>query len=175
MLQRLLKQMQVDLGQVAMTAHSGVAARDALLRHEVDAVFMVAAPSAPGIGALLSARGVHLASLRRTAAISERNNYLENRLLPEDTLGAGQPPGDTPVLTTPTHLLVRQDLDPALKRLAAAVAMEVHGGAGYMRDSAVERFYRDVRVFRIYEGTTQIQQLIIGKELARRFREGELG
>lgn len=129
MLQRLLKQMQVDLGQVAMTAHSGVAARDALLRHEVDAVFMVAAPSAPGIGALLSARGVHLASLRRTAAISERNNYLENRLLPEDTLGPGQPPADTPVLTTPTHLLVRQDLDPALKRLAAAVAMEVHGGA----------------------------------------------
>jgi acyl-CoA dehydrogenase len=54
-------------------------------------------------------------------------------------------------------------------------AVQIHGGAGYMRDSAVERFYRDVRVFRIYEGTTQIQQLIIGKELARRFREGELG
>jgi TRAP-type uncharacterized transport system substrate-binding protein len=70
MLQRLLKQMHVDLGQVALTAHSGVAARDALLRHEVDAVFMVAAPSAPGIAALLAARGVHLASLRRTAAIS---------------------------------------------------------------------------------------------------------
>lgn len=52
-------------------------------------------------------------------------------------------------------------------------AVQIHGGAGYMRDSAVERFYRDVRVFRIYEGTTQIQQLIIGKELARRFREGE--
>jgi acyl-CoA dehydrogenase len=37
-----------------------------------------------------------------------------------------------------------------------------------MRDSAVERFYRDVRVFRIYEGTTQIQQIIIGKELMKR-------
>lgn len=47
-------------------------------------------------------------------------------------------------------------------------AVQIHGGAGYMRDSAVERFYRDVRLFRIYEGTTQIQQMIIGKELVRR-------
>lgn len=47
-------------------------------------------------------------------------------------------------------------------------AVQIHGGAGYIRDSAVERFYRDVRLFRIYEGTTQIQQIIIGRELARR-------
>lgn len=46
-------------------------------------------------------------------------------------------------------------------------AVQIHGGAGYMRDSAVERFYRDVRLFRIYEGTTQIQQLIIGRHLVR--------
>ncbi|NNM71612.1 acyl-CoA dehydrogenase family protein [Enterovirga aerilata] len=47
-------------------------------------------------------------------------------------------------------------------------AVQIHGGAGYMRDSAVERFYRDVRLFRIYEGTTQIQQVIIGRELMKR-------
>ena len=47
-------------------------------------------------------------------------------------------------------------------------AVQIHGGAGYMRDSAVERLYRDVRVFRIYEGTTQIQQVIIGRELTKR-------
>lgn len=47
-------------------------------------------------------------------------------------------------------------------------AVQIHGGAGYMRATPIERFYRDVRVFRIYEGTTQIQQLIIGRELARR-------
>jgi acyl-CoA dehydrogenase len=47
-------------------------------------------------------------------------------------------------------------------------AVQIHGGTGYMRTSAVERFYRDVRVFRIYEGTTQIQQMIIGKELTKR-------
>jgi acyl-CoA dehydrogenase len=50
-------------------------------------------------------------------------------------------------------------------------AVQIHGGAGYMRDSAVERFYRDVRVFRIYEGTTQIQQIIIGKELIKRMAD----
>ena len=44
-------------------------------------------------------------------------------------------------------------------------AIQIHGGAGYMRDSVVERFYRDVRLFRIYEGTTQIQQTLIGKAL----------
>jgi acyl-CoA dehydrogenase len=47
-------------------------------------------------------------------------------------------------------------------------AVQIHGGAGYMRGTAVERFYRDVRLFRIYEGTTQIQQIIIGKELVKR-------
>jgi acyl-CoA dehydrogenase len=51
-------------------------------------------------------------------------------------------------------------------------AVQIHGGAGYMRGCAVERLYRDVRVYRILEGTTQIQQIIIGKELARRIDQG---
>jgi acyl-CoA dehydrogenase len=45
--------------------------------------------------------------------------------------------------------------------------VQVHGGSGYMRDYPVERFFRDVRLFRLYEGTTQIQQLIIGRHLVR--------
>jgi len=44
-------------------------------------------------------------------------------------------------------------------------AVQIHGGAGYIKDYAVERFYRDVRLFRIYEGTSQIQQLIIAREM----------
>ena len=46
-------------------------------------------------------------------------------------------------------------------------AVQIHGGAGYMRGVAVERIYRDARLFRIYEGTSQIQQLVIAAELTR--------
>ncbi len=50
-------------------------------------------------------------------------------------------------------------------------AVQIHGGAGYMSEYVVERFYRDVRLFRIYEGTSQIQQLVIAREM-RRAHEG---
>lgn len=46
-------------------------------------------------------------------------------------------------------------------------AVQIFGGAGYMAEYPVERFYRDVRLFRIFEGTTQIQQLVIARELLR--------
>jgi acyl-CoA dehydrogenase len=54
----------------------------------------------------------------------------------------------------------------ALGRIADR-AVQVHGGAGYMDDHAVARLYRDVRLFRLYEGTTQIQQLVIAREMLR--------
>jgi acyl-CoA dehydrogenase len=47
-------------------------------------------------------------------------------------------------------------------------AVQIHGGAGYMNASKVERFYRDVRVLRIYEGTSQVQQVIIARDLLRK-------
>ncbi|MGA2009804.1 MAG: acyl-CoA dehydrogenase family protein [Solirubrobacteraceae bacterium] len=46
-------------------------------------------------------------------------------------------------------------------------AVQIHGGTGYMRGVPVERFYRDARLFRIYEGTSQIQQLVIAAEMLR--------
>lgn len=46
-------------------------------------------------------------------------------------------------------------------------ALQIFGGAGYMRDYPIEQLYRDVRVLRIYEGTSQIQQLIIAKHMIR--------
>lgn len=49
-------------------------------------------------------------------------------------------------------------------------AVQIHGGAGYMAEYAVERFYRDVRLFRIFEGTSQIQQLVIARNMIRRAR-----
>jgi acyl-CoA dehydrogenase len=48
-------------------------------------------------------------------------------------------------------------------------AVQVHGGAGYMHGIAAERFYRDVRLFRIYEGTSQIQQLVIARAVLKQF------
>ena len=50
----------------------------------------------------------------------------------------------------------------------ADLAEQVHGGSGYMREVAVERIYRDVRLMRLYEGTSEIQRLIIGGGLVRR-------
>jgi alkylation response protein AidB-like acyl-CoA dehydrogenase len=47
----------------------------------------------------------------------------------------------------------------------ANVAIQVHGGSGYVDDYPVERYFRDVRVTTLYEGTSQIQKLIIGRAL----------
>jgi len=47
-------------------------------------------------------------------------------------------------------------------------SVQIHGGAGYVSDYAAERFYRDVRLFRIYEGTSQIQQLVIARNMIKR-------
>jgi acyl-CoA dehydrogenase len=49
----------------------------------------------------------------------------------------------------------------------ADLAVQVHGGTGYMREVPVERIYRDVRLLRLYEGTSEIQRLIIGGNLLR--------
>ena len=46
-------------------------------------------------------------------------------------------------------------------------AVQIHGGSGYIRGIPVERLYRDVRLFRIYEGTSQIQQLVIAREMLK--------
>lgn len=81
----------------------------------------------------------------------------------------------------------RADRGEAILRKAAAAKMfasetcgrvadrcvQVHGGAGYLAEYAAERFFRDARILRIYEGTTQIMQLQIAKHLLREFeREG---
>jgi acyl-CoA dehydrogenase len=49
----------------------------------------------------------------------------------------------------------------------ADLAVQVHGGTGYMRGVAVERIYRDIRLLRLFEGTSEIQRLIIGGGLVK--------
>lgn len=53
----------------------------------------------------------------------------------------------------------------------ADTAVQIHGGAGYISEYSVERFYRDVRLFRLYEGTSQIQMLVIAKQMLRDAQE----
>jgi acyl-CoA dehydrogenase len=50
---------------------------------------------------------------------------------------------------------------------AADAAVQIHGGMGYMKGTAVERFYRDLRLTRIYEGTSEILRLIVARELVK--------
>jgi len=51
----------------------------------------------------------------------------------------------------------------------ADMALQIHGGMGYMKECPVERFYRDVRLMRIYEGTSEIQKLVISREVLKAF------
>ena len=50
---------------------------------------------------------------------------------------------------------------------ANSLAIQVHGGYGYVSDFPVERIYRDVRVCQIYEGTSEVQKILIGRALAQ--------
>ncbi len=54
----------------------------------------------------------------------------------------------------------------------ADLAVQIHGGTGYMREVPVERIYREVRLLRLYEGTSEIQRLIIGGGLVKAARRG---
>ena len=66
------------------------------------------------------------------------------------------------------------DADAAMAKLYASEmaervcsdAIQVHGGYGYVSDFPVERIYRDVRVCQIYEGTSEVQKILIGRALA---------
>ena len=49
----------------------------------------------------------------------------------------------------------------------ASDAIQIHGGYGYVADFPVERIYRDVRVCQIYEGTSDIQRMLIAREIAK--------
>jgi alkylation response protein AidB-like acyl-CoA dehydrogenase len=51
-------------------------------------------------------------------------------------------------------------------------AVQIFGGRGYMRENAAERFYRELRVDRIWEGTSEMQRLIIARALVKRGLEG---
>jgi acyl-CoA dehydrogenase len=69
---------------------------------------------------------------------------------------------DTSIGPSSAKLFCSEMVDRAVDR-----AVQVHGGLGYLRSTPVERFYRDARLFRLYEGTSEVQRLIIGGALLR--------
>ncbi|UNC15194.1 acyl-CoA dehydrogenase [Acidiphilium multivorum] len=77
-----------------------------------------------------------------------------------DDSAAGAPVADLPMRASCAKMFCTEMVGRVADR-----AVQVHGGAGYMAEYKVERFYRDVRLLRLYEGTTQIQQMIIGRAL----------
>lgn len=127
---KLLDQARIELKSVTLSAESGPDAVAALEAGTVDAVFFVAAPESVTLKRLLAMPKAQLASIGKSAAIAERNPYLEPRLLAQGALGNGLPLKDTTLLTTTASLVAREDLHPALKRLALAVSAEVHTGGG---------------------------------------------
>jgi TRAP-type uncharacterized transport system substrate-binding protein len=129
---QLLEQVRLQPKDWVDSDKVGMEAARALTQGQLDAMVLVAAPQSPVVRALIQAPGVYLVQLRRSAALTERLPYLQPRLLPQGTLDTGGrwPPQDTTVLVTMSSLLARADLHPALQRLAAQVALDVHGGAG---------------------------------------------
>ena len=127
---KLFDQAKIDLKSVTLSAQSGPAAVEALDQGLVDAVFFVAPPESNTLKRLLAQPKAQLASLGKSAAIAERNPYLEPRLLAQGAFGNGLPLRDTTILTATASLVAREDLHPALKRLALAVSTEVHTSAG---------------------------------------------
>jgi TRAP-type uncharacterized transport system substrate-binding protein len=127
---KLLEQARMDSRELSLSKLTGNAAAQALRQGQLDVVFMVAPAESHAVQNMLSIPGIQLASLRKSAAVTERNPYLESRLLAQGTLDSRIPPRDMTFLTTSTSLVAREALHPALKRMAMAVAGEAHTGGG---------------------------------------------
>jgi uncharacterized protein len=129
---KLLEQVRLEPKDIMLSETTGQSAVNALTVGTIDAAIFVASPNAPVAAAMLAAPGVHLVTLKRSAALIERIPYLEPRLVAQGMLTSSglKPTQDAVMLTTIASVVVSEDLHPALKRLTTAVARQVHHDAG---------------------------------------------
>jgi uncharacterized protein len=127
---KLFEQSRLELKDVTLSPMMGIESVKALQGGTVDVVFMVGSREAATIQGMLNVPGIQLANLNKSAAIMERNPYLETSLLPQGALGGRIPARDTVMLTMSTSLVARESLHPALKRLAVAAAIEANSSGG---------------------------------------------
>ncbi|MES2412249.1 MAG: TAXI family TRAP transporter solute-binding subunit [Pseudomonadota bacterium] len=127
---KLLEQARVPSKDLTLSPLTGSAAVQAIRQNQLDVVLMVAAAESFAVQNMLGVPGIQLVNLRKSAAITERNPYMESRLLPQGSLDTKLPPRDITMLTTSASLVARETLHPALKRLAIAIAMDVHTDGG---------------------------------------------
>ena len=127
---RLFEQARIDPDDINLSTSTGLEAVQALRQGTVDVVFMVSARDSSVIQNMLGVPGLQLANLQKSAAIIERNPYLETSLLPQGALDARIPSRDTTMLTMLTSLVARESLHPALKRLAIAAIADTNNKGG---------------------------------------------
>lgn len=127
---RLFEQARIDPDDINLSTVTGLEAVEALRQGTVDVVFMVSARDSSVIQNMLGVPGLQLANLQKSAAIIERNPYLETSLLPQGALDARIPSRDTTMLTMLTSLVARESLHPALKRLAIAAIADSNNNGG---------------------------------------------
>jgi uncharacterized protein len=129
---KLLEQVRLEPKDLVLSETAGMNTVKAMANGSIDAAIFVSSPSAPIVGSMLAAPGVHLITLKRSAALIERIPYLEPRLVAQGMLSSNghQPEQDSVMLTTVASVVVSENLHPALKRLTAAVASQVHREAG---------------------------------------------
>ena len=125
MAQQLLAYSRVDMQELVLLEVEGDEAVRALRQSQVDVVMMVAPPDSQVLRDMLSMPGVRLANLQNLTAMAAHNPTWEPRLLARGALGSGQPLQDITLPVTVLSLVAREDLHPALKRLATAVAKDV--------------------------------------------------
>ena len=123
---KLLAQAQIDPQDLTLSNEVELESAKALQQGLLDAVFFVAPDDSPTLKLFQAIPNVQLASLGKSPAIVGRNPYLEPRLLAQGALGGAMPKQDTTILTATASLVAREELHPALKRLAVAISTDMH-------------------------------------------------